>query len=98
MARRSALARVSHLLCELSIRLQVTGLTDGTSFDFPLTQNELADCLGLTTVHVNRTIQELRKRELIHLDRRRVTLRDMDALRNIAEFDESYLYLEKQPR
>jgi len=98
MARRSALARVSHLLCELSIRLQVTGLTDGTSFDFPLTQNELADCLGLTTVHVNRTIQELRKRELIALDRRHVTLRDMDALRNIAEFDESYLYLEKQPR
>ena len=98
MARRSALARVSHLLCELSIRLEVAGLSDGASFDFPMTQNELADCLGLTTVHVNRTIQELRKRGLIQLDRRRVTLRDVAALKSVAEFDESYLYLEPQPR
>ncbi|GAA4714946.1 Crp/Fnr family transcriptional regulator [Sphingomonas lutea] len=97
MARRSALARVAHLLCELSIRLEVAGLSDGMTFDFPMTQNELADCLGLTTVHVNRTIQELRKRGLIQLDRRQVTMRDVAALRNIAEFDDSYLYLGKAP-
>lgn len=97
MARRSALARVAHLLCELSARLEVAGLSDGQSFDFPMTQNELADCLGLTTVHVNRTIQELRKRGLIQLDRRRVTLLDSAAFKSVAEFDDSYLYLEKLP-
>ena len=95
MARRSALARVSHLLCELSIRLEIAGLSDGCDFEFPLTQNELADCLGLTTVHVNRTLQELRKRQLIQLDRRHVRLLDVKALKSLAEFDPSYLYLEK---
>lgn len=98
MARRSAQARVSHLLCELLIRLEIAGLAQDASFDFPLTQNELADCLGLTTVHVNRTLQELRKQGLIQLEQRRVTLLDIDALKALAEFNASYLYLEKQPR
>ena len=98
MARRSALARVAHLLCELHVRIEVAGRINGNSFESPLTQNELADCLGLTSVHVNRTLQELRRRNLLELERREVTLLDIPALQDVAEFDASYLYLERQPR
>lgn len=98
MARRSALARVAHLLCEMCVRLDITGRVQQASFDFPLTQADLAECLGLTSVHVNRTIQALRKRELIRLENRKATILDMAALQETAEFDPAYLYLERQPR
>lgn len=98
MARRSAMARVAHLLCEMCVRLDITGRVRDGQFEFPLTQGDLAECLGLTSVHVNRTIQALRKRALIRLENRRVAILDMPALRTIAEFDPSYLYLERQPR
>jgi CRP-like cAMP-binding protein len=98
MARRSAMARVAHLLCELWVRLEIVGRVDGTSFDFPLTQSDFAECLGLTSVHVNRTLQELRKRKLISLENRKATILDMEALHELAEFDPVYLYLERQPR
>ncbi len=98
MARRSAMARVAHILSELCVRLDIVGRVQANSFDFPMTQTDLAECLGLTSVHVNRTLQELRKRNLIRLENRRATVLDMPALHEIAEFDDSYLYLEKQPR
>jgi CRP-like cAMP-binding protein len=98
IGRRSALERMAHLFCELRVRLEIAGLTDGDSYDFPLTQLELSECLGLTGVHVNRTLQELRRRELITLEARRATLLDVPALEDLAGFDPSYLYLEKRVR
>lgn len=96
--RRTALGRVAHLFCELMVRLEISGLVDGDSYDFPLTQVQLADCLGLTSVHVNRTLQQLRKDGLIELKEKRLRILDVDALKRVAEFDPSYLYLKKQPR
>lgn len=98
MARRSAIARMAHLLCEMCERLDIIGRVQQGRFAFPLTQSDLAECLGLTSVHVNRTLQELRKRGLIRLENREAELLDPPALQELAEFDPSYLYLEKQGR
>jgi CRP-like cAMP-binding protein len=98
MGRRSALSRVAHLFCELLVRLQIAGSADADSYDFPLTQAQLADCLGITSVHVNRTLQELRKRGLIELRARKLRILDLPALQRVAQFDPGYLYLKKQPR
>jgi len=98
LGRRTAIARMAQLFCELRLRLQLAGLTHNDSYDFPLTQVELGECLGLTAVHVNRTLQELRRKRLLELEHRRVTLLDVDALESIAEFDPRYLYLEKRTR
>lgn len=98
LGRRSAIARMAHLICELHVRLGIVGLTDHDSFDFPLTQVEFGECLGLTSVHVNRTLQELRRRGLIEVQNRRVTIFDFDALKGVAEFEPAYLYLDKRRR
>lgn len=95
---RPALARMAHLFCEMNVRLAVAGLSQDDSYDFPLTQVELGECLGLTSVHVNRTLQELRRRGLLSLENRRVAIHDLEALKRVAEFDGLYLYLEKRPR
>jgi CRP-like cAMP-binding protein len=96
LGQRSALARMAHLFCELYLRLRLVGRTSGNGYEFPLTQRELAECLGLTVVHANRTIQELRRRGLIELENRRVTILDRAALESVAEFDPAYLYLDKR--
>jgi CRP-like cAMP-binding protein len=98
LGRRSAIARMAQLFCEMNIRLGLVGLSQHESFEFPLTQIELGECLGLTSVHVNRTLQELRKRGLVEFQNRRVTILDLPALTDVAEFDPSYLYLDKRPR
>jgi CRP-like cAMP-binding protein len=97
LGRRNAIARMAHLFCELLLRLEVVGKTDGSSYDFPLTQDQLASCLGLTSVHVNRTLQALRRQGIIELQNKRLTVFDLPALKKIAEFDPSYLYLDRQP-
>jgi CRP-like cAMP-binding protein len=98
VARRSALSRVAHLMCELLLRLQVIGRAGDTSYEFPLSQAELSECLGLTPVHTNRTLQEMRRLGLIELVPGRVTIRDLEALKTIGEFDPMYLYLDHRPR
>lgn len=98
LGRRSALSRMAHLFCELNIRLALTGRAANDSYDFPLTQVELGECLGLTAVHVNRTLQELRRMGLVELQNRRVSILDIKGLKGIAEFDPAYLYVEKRPR
>lgn len=95
LGQRSALARMSHLFCELHVRLRVVDMCRGNSYDFPLTQRELSECLGLTVVHANRTLQELRRRGLVEVENRQVTIRDMDGLEGLAEFQADYLYLER---
>ena len=89
---------MAHLLCEMNVRLALVGLSDGTGFEFPLTQVEFGECLGLTSVHVNRTLQELRRRGIIELHNRRVRIFDLDGLKSIAEFDDAYLYLDRRKR
>jgi CRP-like cAMP-binding protein len=98
VARRSALSRVAHLMCELLLRLQVVGRANDASFEFPLSQAELSECLGLTAVHTNRTLQEMRGRGLIELVPGRVTIPDFEALKKVGEFDPMYLYLDRRPR
>jgi CRP-like cAMP-binding protein len=98
LGRRSALGRMAHLFCEIRERLMVVGLVDEDGYDFPLTQQELGECLGLTAVHVNRTLQEMRRRELVEVESRRVRVLDVPRLKSAGDFDPYYLYLEKRPR
>jgi CRP-like cAMP-binding protein len=94
LGQRSAMARMAHLFCELYVRLNAVGRARADGFEFPLTQRELSECPGLTVVHANRTIQELRRRRLIELENRQLTILDRRGLEGLAEFDSSYLYLE----
>lgn len=93
VGRRSALERIAHLFCELLARLQVVGLTDGGSYALPISQLDLADTTGLSNVHVNRSLQELRRRGLIVWKGRQLTILDLPRLRGIAEFRANYLHL-----
>ncbi len=90
LGRRSALGRLAHLLCELSIR---AGASDAgeDSFELPMTRELIADTLGLTPIHVNRTMQYLRAEGFISTAGRTMTILDLDRLRSVAEFDPSYL-------
>ena len=70
----------------------MVGRARSDGYGFPLTQRELSECLGLTVVHANRTLQELRRRGLVELENRQLTIRDRRGLEGIAEFDPAYLY------
>jgi CRP-like cAMP-binding protein len=98
IGRRSALARIAHLLCELFVRLDLVGLADGDGYALPLTQADLADSTGLTSVHVNRMLRRLRDDGLCTFRGGRVTIQDWERLQRIAEFDPTYLHLERRPR
>lgn len=98
LGRRSALQRAAHLFCELQVRLGLVGLSTEHEYALPITQAELAECLGLTSVHVNRVLKELRDRELVAFRSSRVTIRDLAGLQRVAEFDPAYLYLDRRPR
>ncbi|HLO20511.1 MAG TPA: Crp/Fnr family transcriptional regulator [Sphingomicrobium sp.] len=95
LGQRSAISRMAHLFCELYVRLGVVGKTSTDGYEFPLTQRELSECLGLTVVHANRTLQELRRRGLVELENRKLTIADRRGLEGVAEFDPSYLYLDR---
>ncbi len=97
LGRRNAAGRVAYLLCELLWRYQAVGLTDGRSFELPLTQAELADTLGMTAVHINRVLQDFRRRGLIVLRNRTVVLSDLPALQALGEFTRTYLHLRGAP-
>ena len=92
VGRRDSRARIAHLLCELAVRLENIGMGRDGMFDFPLTQEQLADCTGLTSVHTNRTLQSLRKDGLVQLSARSLTVLDWDRLRQVGDFDELYLH------
>ena len=93
LGRRVALERVAHLFCEIYERLRPVGMTDGNSCSMPITQMDLADATGLSVVHLNRTVQELRASGLIVLRDRTLSIPDLDALRDAALFSPSYLQL-----
>lgn len=98
LGKRSALSRIAHLICEMNVRLAIVGRTQGNSYEFPVTQVELGECMGMTAVHANRTLQELRRQGLITLRGGRLDILDLPRLQNVAEFDPAYLYLERKPR
>src|SRR4051812_6083456 len=91
IGRRSASQRIAHLLCEVFFRLRAVGLTEDGSFELPLTQAEIADSLGLTSVHVNRSLEELRRKQLITYQVGRVTIHDWEGLKQEGEFESRYL-------
>jgi len=96
LGQRDALERMAHLLCELFLRLRAVGLAEENRCELPLTQAELADAMGLSTVHVNRTLQELRAAKLIILKGRTLTIPDLEALQSAAQFNPSYLHLDHE--
>ena len=86
-----AIGQIAHVLCEIEARLAALGRAEDASFEMPLTQEDIADCLGMTPVHVNRMVQQLRGERLIEWRRGRMALLDPDRLRRLAEFDPAYL-------
>ena len=93
MGQRPAQSHLAHLLCEVFTRLRAGGLTQDHSCSLPLTQEELGDACGLSTVHVNRTLQDLRRHGLIQLQHSRLTILDWARLKEVAQFDPAYLHL-----
>jgi CRP-like cAMP-binding protein len=98
LGQRSAFERLAHLMCEVFTRLQLVGRTSDHECEFPLTQTELGEAMGLSTVHVNRVLQELRNANLIVLRDRTLTIPNFDALASAAMFDPGYLHLNREGR
>ncbi|HEY8591442.1 MAG TPA: Crp/Fnr family transcriptional regulator [Sphingomicrobium sp.] len=98
LGQRSAYERLAHLLIELYMRLEAVGRAHDGCCDFPLTQSDLADAAGLTPVHVNRTLQDLRRDKLIELERRRLQILDLPRMIEAAMFNPNYLHLERDRR
>ena len=98
VGQRNALERVGHLLCELFVRLQSTGLAAADSCEFPITQADLAAATGLSVVHVNRTLQELRHSGLIVLRGKLLAIPDLAALMRVSLFNPNYLHLDRVGR
>jgi CRP-like cAMP-binding protein len=97
VGRRDALARIAHLLCEFSLRLKVAGLSKETDYELPMTQEQLADCTGLTPVHVNRTLKALEAENLItRRSRRAITIGDWKKLATAGDFDSTYLHMREE--
>lgn len=92
LGRRTARQRMAHLFCELWRRLQLLDMTDGGKFPLPLTQEDLADTLGLSTVHINRTLRSLRTDGLIENNNSTIQIVDMAGLERLAGFDDGYLH------
>lgn len=98
MGRRAAEAQTAHFICEMFVRLELVGLTDGYSFQLPITQVMLADTVGMSVVHVNRCLQTLRKTGALKWKGTNVQIVDWDRLVEIAEFDPTYLCIQNEPR
>jgi CRP-like cAMP-binding protein len=94
LGRLDAAGRVAHLLCETHERLRAVGLAERGVFDFPLTQQDIGEACGLTSVHANRTVARLRTEGLATVARRKVEVHDLVQLRRLAEFTPDYLYLD----
>ena len=93
---RDARQKVAHLFCELLIRLQVVGLATGDEYKLPITQQDLADTVGLSNVHVNRVLQSMRADGLIEYESKVLTIRKLQALVEISHFNPNYLHVGKK--
>jgi CRP-like cAMP-binding protein len=98
VGRRPAYQRLAHLLCEMRVRLNAVGrVADGMSFEWLVTQAEVADAMGLSSVHVNRILQQLRREELIVTQGNEIRVLDWERLQAAGEFTPNYLYLPSGP-
>jgi CRP-like cAMP-binding protein len=93
IGRRDSIARVAHLICELAARLQTVDLARNLCFTIPLTQAELADACGISSVHANRVVQELRRLGLVEWDSKQIRIRDWSGLSRLGDFSAEYLQL-----
>lgn len=98
MGQHEADQRMAHLVCELLVRLRVVGLVSEDSFALPMTQDDLADVLGITGVHVNRVLQDLRGQGLLEWRSKRLRIPDVARLMAFAEFDPKYLHLKPREK
>ncbi|HEX8528077.1 Crp/Fnr family transcriptional regulator [Allosphingosinicella sp.] len=94
VGRRDARARIAHILCEFSLRLQAAGLAENHCYELPMTQEQLADAVGLTSVHVNRVLRQLAEEGLIARQRRSIVIGDWKRMREAGDFSERYLHPE----
>lgn len=94
LGKRQSLERIAHLFCELLLRLQAVGHATASGYDLRLTQLELADVAGLSSVHVNRVLQELRKQGLIEFRHSHLKILDLSRVRTLCDFDSNYLHLD----
>ncbi|MEA3053694.1 MAG: hypothetical protein QOG72_2597 [Sphingomonadales bacterium] len=98
VGRRSAVARIAHIFCELFVRLRIVGLADEGGYRLPITQADIADATGLTSVHVNRMLKKLRDDKMLTFRGGQATIVNWEGLQRLAEFDPTYLHLERRPR
>lgn len=94
IGQRDAERRIAHLFCEVHLRLKSVGLADGGEFALPITQIEIGDTMGISAVHVNRSLQSLRAKGLIALRKKRLVIKDVDQLRQMSGFNPNYLHLQ----
>ncbi len=94
IGQRRAPERIAHLLCELGFRLEAIGLAEEYNYELPMTQEELGDATGITTVHVNRTLRLLEEKGMIRRRRRLVSFPDWQRMRELADFSTRYLHLD----
>jgi CRP-like cAMP-binding protein len=98
LGRRNATERLAHLFCELYLRLEIVGMAKNGQYHLPVTQAHLSECLGISPVHFNRTLQKLRGEGNVEFSRGIVKIYDFEALKHTAVFDPAYLYLERRKR
>lgn len=98
IGRRSAPSRIAHFLCEFITKMNAIGLSDGVTCDLPMTQAEIADALGLSTVHTNKKLRELRQAKLVQIRASKVKVLDWPGLCVLGEFDQRYLHLKENKK
>lgn len=98
VGRRDARSRMAHLLCEFALRMEKAGLAGGNGFELPITQEQLADALGLTPVHVNRTLKALEGTGLITRNKRIIAFPSWEQMRDVGDFNQRYLHLDARQR
>lgn len=98
VGRRDAGARVAHLLCEVALRMKAAGIAEEDGYELPMTQEQLRDAVGLTGVHVNRTLRSLTADGLIHRDKRHLRFEDWDRMSAAGDFSALYLHLDQGGR
>jgi CRP-like cAMP-binding protein len=95
VGRRDARSAIAHVLCEFGTRLKNAGMAEDGVYELPMNQEQLGDVVGLTPVHVNRTLKTLAAEGLIRRDKRHVTVVDWEALRSVGDFSTLYLHLDQ---
>ncbi len=97
VGRKDARSRTAHLLCEMAVRMEQAGIGSREAFVLDATQAQLADALGLTPVHVNRTLKALRQEHLLTTEGRCVRIQDWQGLAALGQFDPAFLHVAAAP-